>query len=47
VESWGGGLKCHYTNGYHGPGFPGGISFVVCSVHFFPQIFQVGTALTY
>jgi len=32
------GLRSHYTNGYHGPGFPGGISFVVCSAHF-PQIF--------
>jgi len=28
------GLRFHYTNGYHGPGFPGGMSFVVCSAHF-------------
>jgi len=34
----GGVLRCHYTNGYHGPGFRGGISFVVCSAHF-SQIF--------
>ena len=34
LGSLGGGVKSHYTNGYHGPGFPGGISFVVCSAHF-------------
>jgi len=36
VLGGGGVLRSHYTNGYHGPGFPGGISFVVCSAHFFP-----------
>ena len=29
-----GGLRSHYTNGYHGPGFPGGISLLVCSARF-------------
>jgi len=39
-------LRPHYTNGYYGPGFPGGISFVICSAHF-SKIFQLGTALIY